>query len=183
MMQPSRCVILCASLVLAACGSSPRPQSAAPADPPPAAVQQPAGNETAARTDDAAQAQPPAEDMARHDVPDSMPEAETDREQPPAAERAPAVTPAVLGRPDWWFTDIRYSETRVRACAEAAGPTVREARRRAIDSARERLVRELGREPSRDAVAMATVLPLPAADAGPDAARYIGYVLMEALLQ
>jgi len=117
--------------------------------------------------------------------PPPAPEIEAGGEGEPASEPAPAPAPeaATLPRPDWWFEGVRRDEERVALCAEAAGPTVRDARRAAIAAARREIDRALDGALEREVVSMAMVLPLPAADAGPGAARYIGYVMMEARLR
>jgi type IV secretory pathway VirB10-like protein len=185
-----------ATALLAACGSSPTTEPRAE-QPEPAPVDQVASVsepdvDPAPKVDslDEAPAVPPLEDE-----PDAGELMTPPVEPPPPAQEDPDVpadedepveepTPkaAELGRPDWWFDGVRRGDGRVALCAEAGGETVREARRAAIALARRKLDRELGEQTEREAVSMAMVLPLPAADA-PGAARYIGYVMMEARLR
>ena len=173
---------LAAALLLSACGSTPRAQSnrSVAQDPPPA-------------TQTAASSEPIDTDASTRPVPQPEPEEIAADPAPPieapeVADAAPAdpepaattrVKPAELGRPDWWFDGVQRTERVLRLCAEAAGPTVREARRAAIDAARRRLALEVDLDPTSETVSLATVLPLPAANAGPDSAKYIGYVQME----
>jgi len=183
---------LASALLLSACGSAPRAQSnrSVAQDPPPApqtaATQEPVTQGPAAQPDTAAQrprttpepeelladAAPPM-DAPQQDATPAEPE-DDDRDESPRR-----VKPAELGRPDWWFNGVQRTDRVVRICAEAGGPTVREARRAAIDAARRKLALEVDLDPTSERVSLATVLPLPAADAGPDSAKYIGYVLME----
>ena len=181
---PARTVTLslAAALFLSACGSTPRAQSnrSVAQDPPPA-------------TQTAATSEPIDTDASTRSAPQPEPEEAAADPAPPieapeVADAAPAdsepaaptrVKPAELGRPDWWFDGVQRTERVLRLCAEAAGPTVREARRAAIDAARRRLALEVDLDPTSETVSLATVLPLPAANAGPDSAKYIGYVLME----
>ncbi len=168
------CTLSVVSMMLPACGS--QPQAAQRDQPEPVASIAPA-NEPAPANDPA----PTAEELAAADSP-PMDSPERDPQTADRTNDEPAnVSPALaeLGRPDWWFTGIERSDRSIRLCAEAGGPTVREARRAAIDAARKRLALEVEIDPMRENVSLATVLPLPAASAGPGAAKYIGYVMME----
>jgi hypothetical protein len=192
--------IALAAAALTACGSSPSTepragqsepapvdQVASTAEPSPGSAAAP---EPAADSPDEAPATPPLEgeaDAGELTTPpvEPTPPAQEKPDVPEAegeAAEEPAPRAAELGRPDWWFDGIRRGENRVALCAEAGGETVREARRAAIALARKKLDREIGGQTEREAVTMAMVLPLPAADA-PGAARYIGYVMMEARLR
>ncbi len=180
MSTPARLAALALAATLAACGSTPPPAPASRAAPA-ATDQTPATNEpatTQAQRDD----QPSAEEIAAVasppiEAPEQTPEQAAEPERP--ASRAERPKPAELGRPEWWFDGVQRTERTLRICAEAGGPTVREARRAAIDAARRRLALETDADPISETVSLATVLPLPAADAGPGSAKYIGYVLME----
>jgi|GEM_PF-3918604 len=182
------------TLALAALGCAASPDEERPvAEASPAPLERPAAEAPPA---DAEAPEPdrvePLEDELDEDAaatppvdPPPAPEIEAGGEGEPASEPAPAPAPeaATLPRPDWWFEGVRRDEERVALCAEAAGPTVRDARRAAIAAARREIDRALDGALEREVVSMAMVLPLPAADAGPGAARYIGYVMMEARLR
>lgn len=160
------------SMILPACGSQTQPADRDQAEP--VATIAPT-NDTSPALDPA----PTAEELAAADSPPV--EAAEQDSQPDAVPEPSTVTPvlAELGRPDWWFSGVQKTDRTIKLCAEAGGSTVREARRAAIDAARKRLALEVDIDPMRENVSLATVLPLPAASAGPDAAKYIGYVMME----
>lgn len=191
---------LAAALALTALGCAASPESddsgersaARPAEQP-LAEPEPV-DQVAAATEPAEEAPDPlrvepTEDEAEAAAVTAPPPAPEGEDETPEPDAEPITEPeaepetpeaVVLGRPDWWFDGVRRGEGRVALCAEAGGATVREARRAAIDTARRKLDRALGGAGDRETVSMAMVLPLPAADAGPGAARYIGYVMMEA---
>lgn len=180
MSTTARLSALALAATLAACGSTPPPATQQSAAAPAPTGQTAATNEPAA-ADDAGAEQPSSEDLAAAasppiEAPEQAAPVEVEQPAPRAADRP---RPAELGRPDWWFNGVQRSERTLRICAEAGGPTVREARRAAIDAARRRLALETDADPISETVSLATVLPLPAADAGPGSAKYIGYVLME----
>ncbi len=168
MSTAARLLTLALLAALTACGSTPT------ADEPTttAGINEPAPPEPASDADEYAfDAAPPVEPAEV----DEEPSTAFDTQPEPARPAAPAE----LGRPDWWFTGIERDENALRVCAEGGGASVRDARRAAIEAARRRLALEADTDPTRERIKLATVLPLPAADAGPGAAKYIGYVLME----
>lgn len=176
MMTAARITVFSVSLVSLMAGCASAPPAGERAEPEPVAVIAPA-NEPVVAEDRATATQvgPTAEEMAAAE----LPPVEAPEIQPVAASTPSAPVLAELGRPGWWFDGVVKSDRVIRICAEAGGATVREARRAAIEAARRRLALEVEIDPMRENVSLATVLPLPAADAGPGAARYIGYVMME----
>lgn len=82
------------------------------------------------------------------------------------------------GRPSWWFADTVRTDDRVLLCAEALGPDMMDARRSAVESARQKMRDTLGL--ARDAsipdehIEHAWVWPLP--NASVPEARYAAYV-------
>lgn len=82
------------------------------------------------------------------------------------------------GRPSWWFADTVRTDDRVLLCAEALGPEMMDARRSAVESARQKMRDTLGL--ARDAsipdehIEHAWVWPLP--NASVPEARYAAYV-------
>lgn len=167
MSTAERFAVTLLAAALTACGSPQRPsEPAQPVASDQAAPSQPAQDDASMQEQVAATNSPPVEAPP----PDAEPEPKP---------RPRAAAPAELGRPDWWFDNVVRTDRVVRVCAEAGGPTVRDARRAAIDAARRRLALEGEVDAIEETVSLATVLPLPAADAGPGSAKYIGYVMME----
>jgi len=167
-MRSSSIVVVACALLLCGCAGSPSPErEAARAEPEPTPAPEraePAEPLVAATPEETAA---PAPDVAP--------------EPAPEAERAERPIMREDGRPSWWFEGARPGEDEsVRICAEALGVTIRDARGRAIEAAREQLARRLGAQStlglSRFTIELAWVWPLPNAT-GEGGARYAGYVL------
>ncbi len=82
------------------------------------------------------------------------------------------------GRPSWWIDDASRDHGEVVVAAEALGPTIREARRAAIDAGVTRLERALGREPADWVVKAAMIQPLRAVRGPESVNKFVGYVLI-----
>lgn len=82
------------------------------------------------------------------------------------------------GRPSWWIDDASRDQGEVVVAAEALGPTIREARRAAIDAGVTRLERALGREPADWVVKAAMIQPLRAVRGPESVNKFVGYVLI-----
>ncbi len=86
------------------------------------------------------------------------------------------------GKPVWWLDAPQRRENEVVVCAEALGKDVLDARRAAVAAGEAALQQLLGDEPAESEPLATAVRPLGAAEGPPGAARFVGFVMMRAVV-